>query len=317
MPSLSQLEYVLAVEKHRHFGKAAKACHVSQPTLSAQVQKVEEECGFVLFDRLKKPVVPTDKGRRYLDVARSIIREYNRLRQFDRDGEGELSGELRLGIIPTLAPYVLPLFLPDFTSRYPKAKLIVEEMKTESILQALEEDKLDAAILATPTNRQGMTEDPLFYEPFYLYVSEGHELSRKARIKADDLDESELWMLQDGHCFRNQVAQFCSLPARGGRRGKGVSFEAGSLETLRNLVRKGQGYTLLPSLVTDYLPAAEKEKHVRPFQGQVPSREVSIIFRRDQWRSALIQAVADSVRKNLPAHLKVAKPKDYLILEAC
>ncbi|RYZ97485.1 MAG: LysR family transcriptional regulator, partial [Proteobacteria bacterium] len=145
MASLTQLEYVLAVEKHRHFGKAARACHISQPTLSAQIQKLEDEIGFVLFDRLKKPVIPTDRGARYLAVAKTVIREYGKLAQFS-GSDKEVSGELRLGIIPTIAPYLLPLFLTDFTQRYPKAKLIVEELKTESILRALEEDRLDAAI---------------------------------------------------------------------------------------------------------------------------------------------------------------------------
>ncbi|RYZ95774.1 MAG: LysR family transcriptional regulator, partial [Proteobacteria bacterium] len=204
MASLTQLEYVLAVEKHRHFGKAARACHISQPTLSAQIQKLEDEIGFILFDRLKKPVIPTDRGLRYLAVAKTVIREYGKLAQFS-GSDKEVSGELRLGIIPTIAPYLLPLFVTDFTQRYPKAKLIVEELKTESILRALEEDRLDAAILSTPVGKTTLTQRPLYYEPFHLYVAENHALAAKNNLKAADLDGTDLWMLQDGHCFRNQV----------------------------------------------------------------------------------------------------------------
>jgi LysR family hydrogen peroxide-inducible transcriptional activator len=317
MPTVSQLKYILAVERLRHFGKAAKACHVSQPTLSMQIQKVEEECGFALFDRLKKPVVPTDQGKRFLDVARSILREYDRLAQFARKDKGQMSGELRLGIIPTLAPYLLPLFLEDFSQRYPKVKLIVEELKTESILKELDEDHLDVALLATPTGETGFHEEPLYYEPFSLYVSEGHALAKKSKLRAEDLDGSELWLLQDGNCFRNQVVQFCSLPASGGKRKGRISFEAGSLETLRNLVKNSEGYTLMPALATDFLPPAEREKHVRPFATPTPAREISLVHRRDQWRSDLIDALADSIKRCLPKHLKTARPKEYLILEAC
>lgn len=316
MPSLTQLEYVLAVEKHRHFGKAARACHVSQPTLSAQIQKLEDEVGFVLFDRLKKPVIPTDKGQRYLDVARTVIREYGKLAQFN-GSDKEVAGELRLGIIPTIAPYLLPLFLSDFTQRYPKAKLVVEELKTESILAALEEDRLDAAILSTPVGKTSLKERPLYYEPFYVYVGDNHPLAAKSLLRASDLDGTDLWMLQDGNCFRNQVVQFCSLPAGGRAKPGRVSFEAGSLETLRHLVKSSHGYTLLPALATDFLSDGDRKKHVRPFHAPMPAREVSLMYRRDQWRAALIDAVAESVERSLPDHIAVNRPKNYLLLEAC
>ncbi|RZA02678.1 MAG: hydrogen peroxide-inducible genes activator, partial [Proteobacteria bacterium] len=262
-----------------------------------------------------KPVIPTDRGARYLAVAKTVIREYGKLAQFS-GSDKEVSGELRLGIIPTIAPYLLPLFLTDFTQRYPKAKLIVEELKTESILRALEEDRLDAAILSTPVGKTTLTQRPLYYEPFQLYVAENHALSAKNNLKASDLDGAELWMLQDGHCFRNQVVQFCSIPTSGRRPGR-VAFEAGSLETLRHLVKNSSGYTMLPALAADYLSAEEKKKHVRQFQAPMPAREVSLMYRRDQWRAALIDAVAESVERSLPDHISVAKPKNFMLLEAC
>lgn len=303
MPSLSQLEYIVAVDKHRHFGKAADACHVTQPTLSMQIQKVEEEIGYPLFDRLKKPVVPTAKGQRFISQAKILLHEHHKLLDLSRNQSGELSGEFRLGVIPTVAPYLLPLFIESFSKSYPKIHLFIDELKTDTILKMLAEDALDAGILATPLHEPGLKERPLFYEPFYLYASKDSPLNSRKRIKEDDLDAQHMWLLEDGHCFRNQIVRYCSLQGQDGVF-PNVQFEGGNIDTLRHLVRKSQGYTLVPALFVETLSEAEKRDYVREFERPQPVREVSLIYRRDQWKSDILEALASTIIKGLPPELR-------------
>jgi LysR family hydrogen peroxide-inducible transcriptional activator len=313
MPSLTQLEYIVAVEKHRHFGKAAEACHISQPTLSMQIQKVEEEIGYPLFDRLKKPVVPTAKGLRFISQAKVLLHEHHKLMDLSRNQSTELSGDLRLGVIPTVAPYLLPLFIETFSKEFPKIHLSVDELKTNEIIAKLSEDTLDAGILATPLHEPGLKERPLFYEPFYLYVSKNHALHARKRIKEDDLSAKDMWLLEDGHCFRNQIVRYCSLKGQDGVF-PNVQFEGGNIDTLRYLVRKSQGYTLVPALFVENLTEAEKRDYVREFEKPQPAREVSLVYRRDQWKKDVLKALEDTIRKRLPEGLAGADPKRVEVL---
>lgn len=306
MPTITQLEYIVTVDKMRHFGKAAKACHVSQPSLSMQIKKVEDEVEFPIFDRIKKPIVPTEKGALFIESAKAVLREHSRMMALAKKKESEVSGEFRLGIIPTVAPYLLPLFLDDFSKRYPAVRLRVDEMKTDNIIHELQRDMLDAGILATPLNEGGLTEKPLYYEKFSLYVAREHILSRKKFLRERDLDGAEMWLLQDGHCLRNQMVRLCSLRQQKGVF-KNVQFEGGNLETLRYLVRKGHGYTLIPSLFVNTLSAEERRQYVRDFEVPVPTREVGLVFRRDQWKSDIIQAIAETVRDSLPKEIMTEK----------
>lgn len=312
MPSLTQIEYIVAVEKLRHFGKAAKACHISQPTLSMQIQKVEEEIGFPLFDRLQKPVLPTEKGRRFIDQAKVLAHEHQKLLEISRMDEKEISGEFRLGIIPTLAAYVIPLFIEEFSKRYPRVRLMIDEMKTGGIIDALRDDRLDAGILATPLGEAGLKEKPLFYEPFQLYLSPKHSLLKKKKITQEDLDGGQMWLLQDGHCFRNQIVRFCSLRGKGGAF-KNVHFEGGSLETLRHIVKNSCGYTLIPQLLAASLPSEEKRDHVREFEKPVPTREVSLIYRRDQWKLDILQVLEKTLLEKTPPELRVLQKQQAVI----
>ena len=314
MPSVTQLEYIVAVEKYRHFGKAALQCHVTQPTLSMQIQKVEEEIGFPLFDRIKKPVVPTAKGLKFIAQAKVLIHEHNKLMDISKNQSEETSGELRLGVIPTIAPYLLPLFIEGFSKEYPHIHLIIDELKTEAIVQLLREDALDAGILATPLHETGLRERPLFLEPFYLYVAKNHPLNARKRIREDDLQADEMWLLQDGHCLRNQVARFCSLKGSDHAVFPSVQFEGGNIDTLRNIIRKSRGYTLVPRLFVETLSDLEKRDFVREFEKPIPSREVSLVFRRDQWKSDLLKALQDTIMKRLPAELKISDAKKYAVL---
>lgn len=313
MPSLTQLEYILAVDKHRHFGKAAEQCHVTQPTLSMQIQKVEEEIGFPIFDRIKKPVMPTEKGQRFITQARVLIRENKKLLEISRQDSGEISGELRLGVIPTIAPYLIPLFIQNFSKLYPKLQLSIDEMKTDTILKMLKDDTLDVGLMATPLHDSQLHEQPIFYEPFYLYVSKSDPLNARKRIKEEDLKGEDMWLLEDGHCFRSQIVRYCSLKKRDGVF-PNVQFEGGNIDTLRNLIRKSQGYTLVPALFVENLDAAERADYVREFEKPTPTREVSLVYRRDHWKADALGALQDTIKKSLPKSLMHLDPKKQEVL---
>jgi LysR family hydrogen peroxide-inducible transcriptional activator len=317
MPSLTQLEYVLAVDKHRHFGKAAASCHISQPTLSQQIQKLEDELGLIVFDRIQKPVIPTTEGARLIEQAKQVVREHTKLVHLAKQGAMGVSGEFRLGIIPTVASDLIPLFVSRFAKAYPHAELTIEELKTDTILSELRSDRLDGGILATPLTQTGFKSHPLYYEPFTLYLSDGHRLVKKNLLSADDLDGSEMWMLKDGHCFRNQVANFCALPRTEEAVLKNVHFESGSLDTLRSLVGRSRGYTMLPLLMTQRMAESERKRHVRHFKNPQPTREISLVYRRDHWKLDLIAAIEKSIAEALPAELSNRRSSAHKILEIC
>ena len=314
MPTLTQLEYAVAVDRLRHFGAAAKACHVSQPTLSMQLQKLEAEAGFPIFNRERKPVVPTGRGRGYLDQAKHILQQYEKLLHVAGGAPGEVRGVFKLGVIPTLAPYLIPLFIQEFSERYPNVELHIDELKTASIVEGLRQETIDAGIAATPLQESSLREFPLFYEPFEAYVAAGHPLARKKMIREQDLRDGDMWLLQDGHCFRNQVIRFCGLTEAPGYF-KNIHFEAGNLETLRNLIRRTGGYTLVPHLLADALEPAERAKHVRRFSGSVPTREVSLICRRDEWKQDIVDGIREVISKSLPRSLTPAAGKRPSVLQ--
>jgi LysR family transcriptional regulator, hydrogen peroxide-inducible genes activator len=250
MPTLTQLEYVVAVDTHRHFGKAAKACHVSQPTLSSQLAKLEEETRATLFDRSKQPVLPTPEGERLLAQARTVIAELRRFESLVRDEtSAEIQGPFRLGVIPTVSPYLVPLFLGAFLKSHPLIELSIEELNTSALLLALEQGKLDAGILATPFEGIGFDVQVLYDEPFYVSAWPGHPLASKPFVTDKDIPTSDLWLLSDGHCLRGQVLSLCGLSdtKRPASESKSttcslpVRFESGNLETLARLVEGGLG----------------------------------------------------------------------------
>lgn len=308
MPSIIQLEYIVAVDKLKHFGKAAEQCHVTQPTLSMQIQKVEEEIGYPIFDRLKKPIVATEKGQRFIAQAKVLILEHHKLMDLSRQQSNELSGTFRLGVIPTIAPYLLPLFLESFSKKFPKVHLVVDEHKTENIIELLRDDQLDAGILATPLKEPGLKERAIYYEPFYLYVSKSHPLNSRKRIKETDLSGDEMWLLADGHCFRQQIVRYCSLKNDEGVF-PNIRFAGGNIDTLRNIIRKSRGYTLVPALFVETLSESERRDYVREFERPTPTREVSLLYRRDQWKSDILDALAVSISGQLPKELRDHHPK--------
>lgn len=299
--TLTQLEYLIAVDTHRHFGKAAKACHVTQPTLSMQLQKLEDELGVIVFDRSRSPVLPTREGERILEQARLVIREQRRLVEVARRTQDELSGDFRLAVIPTLSTYVLPLFLARFSDRHPSVNLLIQEMQTDDIVEALENGDLDAGLMATPLHNEALVERVVFYEPFHLFVAPDHPLARRKRVDQRDLELSEIWLLDKGNCFREQVLNICA-EQRTEAQGK-IRFESGNLETLKNMVIASSGYTVLPRLALAQLPAAQR-KYVRDFAPPVPTREVSLVCLRTVLGARVVDALEASIRESLPRELR-------------
>lgn len=317
MPSLNQLEYMVAVADHRHFGKAAKACFVTQPTLSQQIAKVEEDLGIQIFDRIKKPVVLTPEGEAFIEQARLILREHRRLKEIAKAKSGEVSGPFRLAVIPTVSSTLVPHFIESFSKRFPKVELYIDELTTEHILEGLREDRLDAAIMATPLAAEGFQEDPLYYEPFKLYVSKSHPLAAKETCAKRELDGAGLWLLSDGHCFKDQVVRYCSI--KGGDKPifRNVHFQSGSLDTLRRLVREGHGYTLIPAFMTSYMGEAEIKAHVRSFSAPEPARQISLVSRRGNWKKGIAQALRESILKNLPEGMRASPSRKLEVLDVC
>jgi LysR family hydrogen peroxide-inducible transcriptional activator len=290
--TLTQLRYLVAVDQFRSFRAAAEHCHVSQPALSMQVGKLEESLGLSVFDRSRQPVVPTERGVEVVAQARTILRETDRLGEVVREGTA-IAGRYRLGILPSLAPTLVPLFLPEFSRRHPAVELVVEEAQTDNMLRALDGDALDGGVAVTPLGVPGLHEREVFHEPFHVYLPPKHALTKRARVKQSDLIGEQLWLMPEGHCFRTQVLQLCKADRTLGN----VQFESGSFETLTRLVDSGLGLTILPELVVRELPARRQKAQVRPFAAPVPVRQVSFVYLRDQLRratrEALITALCD------------------------
>ncbi len=301
--TLTQLEYILAVDRQRHFGRAARACHVTQPTLSMQIQKLEDELGLIVFDRSKSPAIPTSEGELIIAQAKVVLREQRRLIELARRTRNELAGDFRLGVIPTLSTYVLPLFIGSFAREYPSVDLIIDECKTEDIVTQLVEGRLDAGLMATPLHDDSLIERVLFYEPFYLFVAPDHALSSRKRIAQNDLDIKEIWLLNKGNCFRDQVLNICSEAEPGGQTGGSIRFESGNLETLKNMVLTNSGYTVLPHLAVSQLTPGRR-KLVREFRRPVPTREISLVHSRSVLGLRVIEALEEKIVGALPQTLR-------------
>jgi LysR family hydrogen peroxide-inducible transcriptional activator len=311
--TLTQLEYVLAVNKHKHFGKAAESCFVTQPTLSMQLQKLEEELEVTIFDRSKSPITPTEEGKEIIDQARVIIQEQKRLFSIIEEGKGEISGEFKLSVIPTLSPYIIPLFIHEFTERYPKVHLQIKENKTEEIIELLKNDEIDAGILVTPLHEKKIVERSLYYEPFYLFAAASNPLSKKNKIREDDLDINEIWLLNKGNCFRDQVLNICQNK-RDQNISNPINFESGNFETLKNMVLMGNGYTLLPHMAVEQLSPAHK-KLIRPFYKPVPTREVSLVHSKNCIKLKILNALEGEILASIPESLMNYKKRDQQIIE--
>jgi LysR family hydrogen peroxide-inducible transcriptional activator len=313
MPTLTQLEYIIAVDEHRNFSRAAEYCHVSQPSLSAQVQKIEDELGIIIFDRSKKPIITTLQGEEVIKKSKLILSECRQLLDIGSKIKG-ISGYFHLGVIPSIAPYLIPLFVEDFSRSYPDVKLKISELKTDDIIKALYDDKLDAGLLVTPLYDDKIIERSLYYEKFQVFTSKDNDLYRKNLVSDIDLDANSVWLLEEGHCLRDQVIRICSLN-RNANVLESVNFASGSMETLINLVRKGRGYTLIPELASTNLPAREIKNNLKDFKKPIPTREVSIVHSRSFLKQNIITALEEKIISNLPDTVKSLKKKNIEIID--
>lgn len=295
--TIQQLEYVIALDTYKHFVNAAEHCYVTQPTLTIQVKKLEDEIGIVLFDRKKHPLETTKSGEKFLLKAKQIIREFNALKKMVSNEKEDLTGVYKIGVIPTIAPYLIPLFVGEFANKHPQTILEFEELKSEEIIDQIKKGSIDIGILVTPLNEPNIVETIMYYEPFRFYGSNDHPLLSQKLISPDQLkSQKDLWLLNKGNCFRNQVINLCTSDLN--NENKAIIFNSNSIESVKRMVNHYKGYTLLPEL-----SILKSDKNNRPFELPVPVREVSIICHETFAKEQLI----DALRKEI---LNVV-PKDY------
>ncbi len=290
--TITQLKYALAVAEHQNFTTASEKCFVTQPTLSMQIQKLEEELQITIFNRKKKPIELTAIGEKIIAQAKVILDESNRINDIVDQQKGYIGGEFRLGIIPTVTPTLLPLFLKAFVNKYPKVQLKVEELTTQNILQKLKDGHLDAGIAATPLENENIKERVLYYEPFVGFLDENHRLFSKAQLAVEDLEIDDILLLEDGHCFKDSVLNLCSNLK--GNATDHFKLESGSFHTLLKLSKEGLGMTLLPYLHTLDINEGDK-KYLKEFESPAPAREISLIYHKSQLKIQLVEALKDTI----------------------
>lgn len=309
--NLQQLEYIVAVDQQRHFARAAETCFVTQATLSMMIRKLEDELDVVIFDRSRQPVVPTEVGRKIIDQARVVLKEAALLRQVTTDASQQVSGVLRLGVIPTLAPYLLPHFLKSFLAKYPQVQVRITELNTAQIVEHLSQDKLDVGLMATPLPYEGLRAEHLFMERFFVFTSQKEKDLKKKFVLPEELDVNRLWLLQEGHCMRSQMLNLCRLKKEGA--GNNLEYEAGSIETLLQIVEMRNGLTIVPELATIHFDAARKAQ-LKEFKAPVPVREISLVTYRHFIKTRLLEALKDEIVAGVKPLLGKAS-KEHEVIE--
>ena len=302
MVTLTQLEYIVAVDTYRHFATAAEKKFITQPTLSMQIKKMEDELGVIIFDRSKQPIIPTDVGRKIIEQARQILFEANKIPAIIDDFRGEVSGTLKIGIIPTLTPYLLPLFIGEFSKKYPNIDIYVEEYYTHIIEDKLKKDQLDVGIVVTPLKDKNIHEDPLFYEEMKIFSHRSHPIAKKQTVSVEDIASPDIWLLNDGHCFRTQVINLCRMKNQVQSK-LPFHFDGGSLETVMKIIEREGGYTLIPELAAGFV-SLTAPVIVRNFSDLTPLREVSLIYARNFAKHKLINVLRNEIMQQVPKSLR-------------
>ncbi len=309
--SITQLEYIWALYKHGHFAKAAEACNVTQPTLSMQVQKLEEDLGVIVFDRSKKPILLTDIGKKIIDQIQSVLFEARKIESIISDNKSEtVHGELVVGVIPTIAPYLLPRMLPVLEKNYPELKLKILELQTNRIVEQLGSDEIDVGILATPLKINRIIEIPLYYEPFLVLTNKESDLSKSKKVKYSNLNSDDVWLLEEGHCLRNQVLDICAMK-QNKKAKRNFEFESGSLETLKRLVNSYGGYTLIPQLAAEDIGSRTT---LIPFERPIPAREIGLVYQRAHYKEALIESLSEAILESIPKDVSTIRQKDLDVI---
>lgn len=307
--TLVQLEYIVAVDTYRSFVGAAEKCFVTQPTLSMQVQKLEEMLNVKIFDRSKQPVIPTEIGSQIIEQARVVLQESQKIKEIISDQQQEVTGELKVGIIPTVAPYLLPKVIAAMMEKYPDLKLDIWEYTTEDIIHHLKTGVLDCGIMATPLGDNAIDELPLYYENFVTYISKISKLYKKKTIDADDLESENIWLLNEGHCMRSQVLNICRSTKQ--NRLQGLTYNTGSVETLIRMVDVNNGATLLPELALEELSSKQLSK-VRHFKAPEPVREISLATHKNFIKKRMLNALKEEILAVIPKAMKQKKKKDIV-----
>ncbi|MFY9311192.1 MAG: LysR substrate-binding domain-containing protein [Bacteroidia bacterium] len=306
--NLQQIEYIIAVDQHRHFLKASQACNVTQATLSMMIKKLEEELNEIIFDRSKQPVVPTLVGEKIIAQARRIQSEASYLKKMLHHEKGTVAGTLKLGVIPTVAPYLLPLFLKNFSQLYPKINLNIYELTTDLLVQKLKSGEIDVGILSVPLNITGVYEIFLYYEKYYLYVNENEIEYKKKYVLPRQIDLTKLWLLEEGHCMRNQILNLCQLKKQS-QLNQALNYEAGSLETLIKLVDHNYGLTIIPELTVQNLTPKQKLQ-IRVFKDPCPVREIGLVTHHQHVKERLIRVLKEVILDSIPSEMQhIENPK--------
>lgn len=304
--TITQLEYVVAVATYKSFVAAAEKCFVTQPTLSMQIQKMEEELNIKLFDRNKHPIAITAMGEAIVHQAKIILSEVEKINDLIQSENNTLAGTFKLAVIPTIAPYILPGLLESYAKTYPDVKLQVKELETNQIVTALRNNEIDAAILSTPLEEQGIKEYPLFYETFVAYFSKDEKALDKKLVVPTDISLERIWLLNEGHCMRNQIINLCSDQVQKLQAGRPYHYESSNVETLRKMVDRNGGLTVLPELATlDFID--DQLDRIRYFEDPEPVREVSIVTNDHFVRLTILQSMMDEILKLVPEKMRVQK----------
>lgn len=307
--TLQQLEYILAVNLFRHFAKAAEYCRVTQPTLSAMIQKLEEELDTRIFDRSQQPVCPTPVGILIIEQAQKILVQANRIKNIIEEEKHSLTGTFKLGILPTVAPYLLPRFFPQLMKKYPDLDIRVIEMKTNDIKKALQTGEIDAGIVASLAGMEELQQTPLFYEQFFVYVSRKDILFNSEVIRTSDLNGEQLWLLDEGHCFRDQLVRFCQMKSA---RASQLAYHLGSMETFMRMVESGKGVTFIPELAVLQLGDIQKEL-VRPFAIPCPTRQIVMLTNKNFIRHTLLEALTKEIKSSIPKEMLSLKATQAIV----
>lgn len=311
--NIQQLEYIIAVDNHRHFAKAAEASFVTQPTLSMMIQKLEDELGVKIFDRSQLPVQPTQIGKQIINQARVIVSQVKQVKEIIQEEKGVVQGVFRLGIIPTIAPYLLPKLMMTHEKKGFDVELAIEEITTAQIIERLGNGSLDGAILATPLKNEKIQEHPIYYEKFFAYVSPREtSLYAKRELDEEDINISRLWLLEEVHCFRSQILRLCNTRKKKKNSNLMFTYEAGSINTLINIVDRNSGITVIPEMAIDDLTETQK-RNVRSFKGTPPVREISLVTRKDFLREQVLKIIINEAKESVPAGFLDEKLKKHLI----
>jgi len=300
--TIQQLEYAMALAKHGSYSKAARAVGITQPAMSLRIKKLEEGIGLMLFDRTQKPVRPTVEGALFLEKAQLLLTQAEQLKDFSLGLKEEISGEINIGIIPTLAPYLLPLFISDLNQQFGKLKIHIKEMLTREILEGLRTGEVHAGIISTPIQtRTKIVSKVLFYERFLLFVSEQHPLFHEEVIAVEEIALNDLWLLKEGNCFRDQVDNICEI-ARGSNQNNLFYYESNSIESLCRIVEYKGGVTFLPELTTLHL-GSDREDMIKEIKGRSRVREISMVHLPNEVRTHILDAVVTVIQRNIPTHM--------------